>query len=264
MIVAIAIFGACILGSNAAGLTVDATCNTKIQAFRDCHVKISEGRKAEAKTRDDAIQACYKTSGCTPAVEAPSADRQKFEACMKDTMTALGTQVKTCVQGKVTGLTVPDAKHDGGEHRGFGRHGDKEITKACGTNTAAVATVKTCIQQAHTNGQSGPDQEKARFDNNCKAKADCDTGLGADCKTKLDGIEQAMCECSQAAHSNLETVRSSTPSCASLPAPKGGAKGGQGGKQRSCDGSAKKDYCQLGYDAFQADKKANAGKRGGQ
>jgi len=154
------------------------------------------------------------------------------------------------------------AKKGGEEHQGGGfkgGHGDKGIQQACGTNTAAVATVKACIQKAHTSAHSGPDQEKTRFDNNCKAKAQCDQILGT-CKAQLDEAKKALCECGQAAHEDSVSLRATTPSCKGLEAPKP-RPGGQQGKQKACgDDSGKPDYCKEGFEKFQADRKAKGGK----
>jgi len=264
-IVAIAFFSVCICSLTSA---FDASCNAKFEQFKACHKKIGDGRVAEAKTRDSAIKACYQSSGCTAPPEAKSADanREKNQACMKDVMKTLKETVKTCVQGKVQGLTIPsDAGHGGpgGHEGGWGGHGHNP-EKACGTNTAAAATLKTCIQNAHKSAQSGSDQEKSRFDANCKAKADCEAVLGS-CKASLDEVEKAMCECGEQIHSGdaLTNARKTAPSCQGLPEPqhKGGPGGGRPKKQGSC-GEAKKDYCKLGFDAFQADKKARGGKGG--
>jgi len=265
-IVAIAIFGACIFGMTSA-LQIDASCNAKIQQFRDCGEKSRAQRETESKTRDQAIEACYKTSGCTAPVreEKQDPDRQKKEACQKDIQVALKAKVQTCVQGKIQGLTFPqDEKRREEGHRGSrGGHDDKGIQKACGTNTAAVATVKACIKSASP--PSGPDQQKARFDQNCKARAQCDAILDVKCKSQLDEAKKALCECGQQAHADASaqaTLRATTPSCAGLPAPKP-RQGGQPEKQRSCDESGKVDYCKEGFDKFQADRKAQEAARGG-
>jgi len=270
-IVAITIFGACII-SMISAINVDANCNAKIQQFKDCHEKIRDQRQNEAKTRDAAIEGCYKASGCTapPRDQKPNdPDRQKKEACMKDMMIALKAQVQTCVQGKVSGLTLPsDSNRDRkeGDNRGFkGGHGDKGIQQACGTNTGAVATVKACIKKAFTNAQSGQDQEKTRFDNNCKSKAQCDAILGS-CKVQLDAAKKAVCECGQQVHGDAAArakVKAATPSCAGVADPKQ-RQGGppKSGKQRSCDDdSGKTDYCKEGYEKFKADRQAKGGQK---
>jgi len=163
-IVAIGIFGACLFGTISA-ITVDANCNAKIQQFKDCHAKIKDQRESDAKTKDVTIDGCYTASGCTPPDKEQKPndpDRQKKEQCMKDVMTALKSQVQTCIQGKVQGLTIPqDAKRGDDEHRGSkGGHGDKGIQQACGTNTAAVATVKACIQKAFASAKVDPIKRK--------------------------------------------------------------------------------------------------------
>lgn len=259
-IVAIAIFGACLFGMTSAIITVDANCNTKIQQYRDCGQKMRDQRESEAKAREDAEKSCFTSNGCTAPGQGQGGndpDRQKREQCNKDVEVALKAQVQTCVQGKVSGLTFPN---DGGkreEHRrGGGRGGaDKMIQQACGSNAAAVPAVKACLQKARP--QSTPDQERARFNDNCKAKAQCDAILnGGPCKAQLDQARTALCQCGQQVEGSKASIRTSTPSCAGLPAPQQ-RPGGQGGQQRSCDNSGKPDYCQLGFDKFQADRQAN-------
>jgi len=262
-IVAIAILGACICGWTSA-IDFDVTCNAKIQQFRDCHVKIRQGREAEAKTRDSAIQQCYTTSGCTPPVQGAGNDasRQQREQCMKDVMGALKAEIKTCVQGKLPGLQIPDDAGkgpEGGHRGGFGKH---DPAKACGSNSAAAATLKTCIQNAHSGAQSGPDQEHTRFDANCKAKADCDAILGAQCQDDMQNVETALCQCGQQLRTGdtLANAKKNTPSCSGLT--EGQHQGGPPkGAQGSCD--ARKDYCKLGYDTWKADRAARQQQHGG-
>jgi len=262
-VVALAIFGACIFGMTSA-VTIDAACNGKIQAFKDCHSKIRDQHINDAKQKEAAVDACYTASSCTPpgqGAKPADADRAKKEQCMKDISVTLKAQVEKCVSDKVQGLTLPHDNKNGDEHRGGmrGGHGDKAIQQACGTNTAAVATVKACIQ-AKAGAQSGPDADRARFDSNCKAKSQCDSlAPDAACKAQLDQAHQTLCECGQTARGNMAQLHTSTPSCAGLPEPKQRS----GGKQKSCDASStpQPDICKDGFDKWQANRKAHQGQK---
>jgi len=265
-IVALIIFGACIF-STISAITVDAGCNAKIQQFRDCNQKIRDRRESEQQTKEQAMKACFTSSGCTtPGGEGGQRDPKK-EQCFKDVELTLKTKIETCVQGKIQGLAMPHDNKPQEEHRGDrggqggprGGHGDQGLQQACSNNAGNVAKVKACIQSAR-GPPSTPDQERARFDDNCKARAQCDTILDANCKSSLDAAKQAVCQCGQQVQADASaraTVFTSTPSCQGVTAPKP-RQGGQGG-QKSCDDSGRKDYCKLGFDAWQADKKSKQG-----
>jgi len=270
MIIAIVIFGACIFSMTSA-ITVDASCNAKIQQFRDCNQKIRDQRESEAKTKEDAMKACFTSSGCTPPGEDGKRDPKK-EQCFKDVEAALKAKVETCVQSKIQGITFPQDK-PGEEHRGGprggarGGHGDKGLEQACSNNAGNVAKVKACLQTAR-GPPSTPDQQKQHFDSNCKSRAQCDAILDDKCKTQLDAAKQAVCQCGQQVNADASaraTLFGSTPSCQGVQAPQPRPGGGGGGQQpKSCDDSGKKDYCKLGFDAWQADKKSHQGGQGGQ
>jgi len=261
MIIAMVIFGASIL-STISAITIDAGCNAKIQQFRDCNQKIRDQRESEQKTKEDAMKACFTSNGCTAPGQGGQMDPKK-EQCFKDVEANLKTKVETCVQGKIQGLVFPQDSKPQGEHRGGGGarggHGDQGLQQACSNNAGNVAKVKACIQAAR-GPQSTPDQDKTRFDSNCKSRGQCDAILDAKCKSSLDAAKQAVCECGQQIHADASAraaVFTSTPSCQGMSAPKPRQGGPQ--QQKSCDESGKKDYCKLGFDAWQADKKSKQG-----
>jgi hypothetical protein len=256
----VAIVIACIFSMTTA-ITIDAGCNAKIQQFRDCNQKIRDQRESEQKTKEQAMKACFTSNSCSPPGEGGQRDPKK-EQCFKDVELNLKTKVETCVKGKIQGLVFPQDNKPHEEHRGGprGGHGDKGLEQACNNNAGNVAKVKTCIQSAR-GPQSTPDQERLRFDSNCKARTQCDAILDANCKSSLEAAKQAVCQCGQQIHADATSraaVFSSTPSCQGISAPTP-RQGGQGGQQKSCDDSGKKDYCKLGFEAWQADKKSKQG-----
>jgi len=268
------LFGTCALGLASA---FDASCNAKIQAFKDCHVQaraqLQQDAQAKLQARqaeEAAINTCYTTNGCTPPIEgdkggANDAKRQAKEQCEKDFRSALKPKLQQCVAGKLPGFNLPNQpdhqqERQGEFNKGGRKHDKDDIQKACSSNSAAVATVQACIQSARkSNAPSNPQaQAQARFDSNCKVKAQCDSQLTAQCQSSLDDAEKAVCECGQQLRSD-QTIRAGVASCQTVDAPKQ-RKARQCGQQRD----PKKEpgyYCNNGgYAAWQA---ANPRPQGG-
>jgi len=275
IIVALVIFGACIFSTISAqtttsALTIDSGCNVKIQQFRDCDKKIWDQRQSERENIDSDLSDCFETSGCP--VAGPLLAEIGRGRCYKDVKAVQHGKIKICVQTKIQGLTLPQDNQTDEEHRGKRRSIiNKLVNESCSkarNPASAELSIRACFAKVRNESRLTPDQAKQRFDSNCKAKAQCDAILDANCKTQLDAAEKAFCECRQQVHdSESETDRvvlfASTPSCAGITAPEG-FWSTYGQKQKSCDNSGGKDYCKLGFDAWKADQKAKkSNKQGG-
>jgi len=282
--VVIALLGVCLI--EIASAAFDVSCNAKIQSFKDCHVKIRAQHESEASARlqarqaeENAIDTCYHASGCTPPVPGQGGNNEKFKdrvECSKDVQNSLKPKIQECVAKKVPGFNLPgEQNRQDGERQGFqgGRKHDQDsIQKACGSNTAAVATVKACIATARKNngpaggGKNSQADAEARFNANCKVKQDCEAQLGVKCKDELEKAEEALCECHQQVRNDQNLVsqaRAASSACKNLPAPKANAGQGQG-QGRSCGANqGKKDWCKEGYQAFVNDKKSHQKQGGG-
>jgi len=121
--------------------------------------------------------------------------------------------------------------------------------------------VRDCTRKAMESNKPSDADKRARFQARCDAKQSCQNALGAQCQARLDSLKQATCECHQQERQQAPQVRSTVPSCSGVTENQEHQRQGGQQQQQSCP---PKDYCKLGYDAFEADQKSRfGGKNGG-
>lgn len=278
---AVVLFVACIVGTSLA-----QDCSAKIKDFHKCledsNKKAREDGKAKFEALKGKIDACYTDNGCTPPVKAEkgkggssgssgsasgekqsSGERQgnntQARECKKAVREALKKQLEECVKKTDSSFTLPekDGSHEKhGPHGGFGhnRKGDNKNLEGC----AKKEQVRDCKRALFNSSKPTEDEKRARFQARCDAKQSCQNALGADCQAQLEKRKQAICQCRQEEKQQVEQVRSGIQACNGLPQKQ--HKRGQGQKQQSCD---KKDYCKLGFDAFEQEVKSHFGGKSG-
>jgi len=242
-------------------------CDAQIQQFRQCTDKIRDERQAETKKKLDEMKPahdqCFKSAGCqAPADEDEpksnkNGDHEKQQQCHKDINQSLKSKVRDCVRKTHPSFDFPPENQKQDKQGGFKRMkgGKKDIEKACGGSADKIKAVEDCLKK---NKQAKPteDQQKQRFQQNCDNKKKCETSLGS-CRATLDKLQSTVCQCNQDTRSdaNLQSARSSTPSCQALPTPKPGKQQKQKNKP-TCGARKDEDWCTKGYDSWKESQKA--------